>query len=64
MPVYQCYSSKGLLTNSAKAKIAEEITSIYCNATGGSELFVHVATGPSAALEPHGLGCCRSHVTS
>jgi phenylpyruvate tautomerase PptA (4-oxalocrotonate tautomerase family) len=42
MPVYQCYSPKGLLTESAKAEIAEEITSIYCNATGGSELFVHV----------------------
>lgn len=42
MPVYQCYSRKGLLTKSAKTKIAEEITRIYCNATGGSKLFVHV----------------------
>jgi phenylpyruvate tautomerase PptA (4-oxalocrotonate tautomerase family) len=42
MPVYQCYSPQGLLTKSAKAKIAEGITSIYCNATGVSELFVHV----------------------
>jgi phenylpyruvate tautomerase PptA (4-oxalocrotonate tautomerase family) len=42
MPVYQCYSPKGLLTKSAKAKIAEEITSIYCNATGSSASWVHV----------------------
>jgi phenylpyruvate tautomerase PptA (4-oxalocrotonate tautomerase family) len=42
MPVYQCYSPKGLLTKSAKAKIAEQITSIYCNATGASELWVNV----------------------
>jgi phenylpyruvate tautomerase PptA (4-oxalocrotonate tautomerase family) len=42
MPVYQCYSPKGLLTNSVKAKIAEEITSIHCNATGAPELYVNV----------------------
>jgi phenylpyruvate tautomerase PptA (4-oxalocrotonate tautomerase family) len=34
MPIYQCYSPQGLLTKSAKAEIAEEITSIHCNATG------------------------------
>lgn len=42
MPVYQCYSPKGLLTQSAKAAIAEEITSIYCDATGSSASWVHV----------------------
>jgi len=42
MPVYQCYSPKGLLTNSVKAKIAEEITSIHCSATGAPELYVNV----------------------
>ena len=42
MPVYQCYSPKGLLTNSVKAKIAEEITAIHCNATGAPELYVNV----------------------
>ena len=26
MPVYQCYSPKGLVTASAKAKMAEEMT--------------------------------------
>ena len=34
MPIYQCYSPKGLLTKSAKAKIADEMTSLYCNVTG------------------------------
>lgn len=42
MPVYQCYSPKGLLTQSAKAKIAEEMTSMYCNATGGLPSWVKV----------------------
>jgi phenylpyruvate tautomerase PptA (4-oxalocrotonate tautomerase family) len=42
MPVYQCYSPKGLLTKSTKAKLAEEITSIHCNATGAPELYVNV----------------------
>jgi phenylpyruvate tautomerase PptA (4-oxalocrotonate tautomerase family) len=42
MPVYPCYSPKGLLTQSVKAKIAEEITSIHCNATGAPELYVNV----------------------
>jgi phenylpyruvate tautomerase PptA (4-oxalocrotonate tautomerase family) len=42
MPVYQCYSPKGLLTNSVKTKIAEEITSIHTNATGAPELYVNV----------------------
>jgi phenylpyruvate tautomerase PptA (4-oxalocrotonate tautomerase family) len=42
MPVFQCHSPKGLLTKSAKAKIAEEMTSMYCNATGGPEQWVHV----------------------
>lgn len=42
MPVYQCYSPTGLLTNSAKAQIADEITTIHTNATGAPELFVNV----------------------
>jgi len=42
MPVYQCCSPKGLLTKSAKAKIADEITTIHTNATGAPELYVHV----------------------
>jgi phenylpyruvate tautomerase PptA (4-oxalocrotonate tautomerase family) len=42
MPVYQCYSPKGLLTKSAKAQIADEITTIHTNATGAPELYVNV----------------------
>jgi phenylpyruvate tautomerase PptA (4-oxalocrotonate tautomerase family) len=42
MPVYQVYSPKGLLTKSAKAEIADEITTIHVNATRAPELFVNV----------------------
>src|ERR1700739_1316010 len=42
MPVYQCYSPKGLLSKSAKAKLAEEMTSMYCNITGARESWVKV----------------------
>jgi phenylpyruvate tautomerase PptA (4-oxalocrotonate tautomerase family) len=42
MPVYQCYSPKGLLTTSAKAKLADEITTIHTSATGAPELYVNV----------------------
>ncbi|OBJ94529.1 tautomerase family protein [Mycobacterium sp. 1245852.3] len=42
MPVYQCYSPKGLLTRSAKAKIAEEMTTMYCDVTGALASWVKV----------------------
>jgi phenylpyruvate tautomerase PptA (4-oxalocrotonate tautomerase family) len=42
MPIYQCYSPKGLLTESAKAKIADEMTSMYCNATAAPPSWVKV----------------------
>jgi phenylpyruvate tautomerase PptA (4-oxalocrotonate tautomerase family) len=42
MPIYQCYSPRGLLTAAAKAKIAEEMTDMYCNATGGRPSWVKV----------------------
>lgn len=42
MPIYQCYSPKGLLTTSAKAKLADEITTIHTSATGAPELYVNV----------------------
>jgi phenylpyruvate tautomerase PptA (4-oxalocrotonate tautomerase family) len=42
MPVYQCYSPKGLLTDYAKAKIAEEMTAMYCNLAGGLPSWVKV----------------------
>ena len=42
MPVYQCYSPKGLLTASARAKMAEEMTAMYCDATGAPAAWVKV----------------------
>ena len=42
MPVYQCYSPKGLLTRTAKTKIAEEMTTMYCDATGAPAAWVKV----------------------
>jgi phenylpyruvate tautomerase PptA (4-oxalocrotonate tautomerase family) len=42
MPIYQCYSPKGVLTKSAKAKIADEMTSLYCNVTGAPASWVKV----------------------
>lgn len=42
MPIYQCYVPKGLLDNSVKAKLADEITTIHTNATGAPELYVNV----------------------
>ena len=42
MPVYQCYSRNGLLTESAKANIADEMTSMYCNFTGAPPSWVKV----------------------
>lgn len=42
MPIYQCYSPKGLLTESAKANIADEMTSLYCNFTGAPPSWVKV----------------------
>lgn len=42
MPVYRCYSPKGLLPNSAKSEIADDITTIHTNATGAPEMYVNV----------------------
>ncbi|WP_145013841.1 tautomerase family protein [Mycobacterium marseillense] len=42
MPVYQCYSPPGLLSESAKARIADEITTIHTSATRAPESFVNV----------------------
>jgi phenylpyruvate tautomerase PptA (4-oxalocrotonate tautomerase family) len=42
MPIYQCISPDGLLDESARGKIAEEITRIHCDATGVPPAFVNV----------------------
>lgn len=42
MPIYQCSSPEGLLDESARGKLAEEITRIHCDATGVPPSFVNV----------------------
>jgi phenylpyruvate tautomerase PptA (4-oxalocrotonate tautomerase family) len=42
MPIYECYSRKGLLTEAARQQIAKEITTIHCEATGTPPSFVNV----------------------
>ena len=42
MPIYKCYSRKGLLTESARQQITKEITTIHCEATGAPPSFVNV----------------------
>jgi phenylpyruvate tautomerase PptA (4-oxalocrotonate tautomerase family) len=42
MPVYICNSVKGAIGESAKPKIAEDITRIHCEVTGAPAIFVHV----------------------
>jgi phenylpyruvate tautomerase PptA (4-oxalocrotonate tautomerase family) len=42
MPIYQCFSPEGLLDESARVKLAEEITRVHCDATGIPPSFVNV----------------------
>jgi phenylpyruvate tautomerase PptA (4-oxalocrotonate tautomerase family) len=42
MPIYHCHTPQRLLTNSAKAKLAGEITRIHCEITSESPSFVNV----------------------
>jgi len=42
MPIYHCHTPQRLLTNSAKAKLAGEITRIHCELTGERPSFVNV----------------------
>ena len=42
MPIYQCICPEGLLSESARGKLAEEITHIHCDATGVPPAFVNV----------------------
>ena len=42
MPIYQCFSPEGLLGESTRVKLAEEITRIHCDATGIPPSFVNV----------------------
>ena len=42
MPIYQCISPEGLIDESVRGKLAEEITRIHCDATGVPPSFVTV----------------------
>jgi phenylpyruvate tautomerase PptA (4-oxalocrotonate tautomerase family) len=42
MPFYQCISPEGLLDESARGQLAEQITRIHCDATGVPPSFVNV----------------------
>jgi phenylpyruvate tautomerase PptA (4-oxalocrotonate tautomerase family) len=42
VPIYQCISPEGLLDESARGKVAGEITRIHCAATGVPPSFVNV----------------------
>jgi phenylpyruvate tautomerase PptA (4-oxalocrotonate tautomerase family) len=42
MPIFHCHTPQRLLTNSAKAKLAGEITRIHCELTGERPSFVNV----------------------
>jgi phenylpyruvate tautomerase PptA (4-oxalocrotonate tautomerase family) len=42
MPIYQCISPEGLLDESARERLAEEITRIHCDATGIPRSYVNV----------------------
>ena len=43
MPFYQCQTPEGLLDETKRAKLANEITRIHCEMTGAPRMFVHVA---------------------
>jgi phenylpyruvate tautomerase PptA (4-oxalocrotonate tautomerase family) len=42
MPIYQCISPEGLIDESTRGKLAQEITRIHCDATGVPPSFVTV----------------------
>ena len=42
MPIYQCFSPEGLLDESVRGELAEEITRIHCDATGVPPSYVNV----------------------
>jgi phenylpyruvate tautomerase PptA (4-oxalocrotonate tautomerase family) len=42
MPMYQCQSPVGTLSDSVRAEVVKEITRIHCENTGAPSSFVHV----------------------
>ena len=43
MPMYQCQSPAGMLSDGVRPEIVKEITRIHCENTGAPSSFVHVA---------------------
>ena len=52
MPLYVCNSTKGAIGNSAKPKIAADITRIHCDVTDAPPTFVHAFFFEDAAHVP------------
>ena len=52
MPIYRCHSPQRMLTKSAKANIAGEITRIHCEATGERPSFVNILFVDLPAASP------------
>lgn len=52
MPLYICNAVKGAIPESAKAKIASDITDIHCELTGTPPNFVHAFFFEDAPQQP------------
>ena len=66
MPIYQCISPEGLLDDSARGNLAEEITRIHCDATGVPRSFVNVMfidmpNGSSIVTSLQAIGLIPAH---
>ena len=42
MPIYQCFSPEGLLSDASRGQVAEEITRIHCRTMGVPPSYVNV----------------------
>ena len=66
MPIYQCASPKGLLTEAMREKVAAAITDAHVEATGAPRSFVHVFFNelpPGAAYSAGGVDRKISGIT-
>ena len=54
MPLYICNAKPGVVPESAKAKIANDVTRIHCDVTDAPPTFVHVFFFEDAPMPPLG----------
>ncbi|MEM1086339.1 MAG: tautomerase family protein [Pseudomonadota bacterium] len=54
MPLYSCNTKTGAIPETAKAKIAQDITDIHCDVTGAPPTFVHAFFFEEATHQPLG----------